>query len=243
MKITGRNKEKKQSRDKLFPGRVRLSDLTNARYIGRKPIYDFCVENAKYLTGKCLDFGCGSLQYNCIFTSTESIMGLDVEDAKDFFGVSENVVYYKGDKVPFEDESFDSVYSIECFLCIDDYMLSLSEINRILVKGGYFLVTFPFGLPEMKNALYDYNRFTKQRICDALVENGFEIVRFEGSTASSDTIRRIRINTLRYERKVRTELYKLYTFYANILFCLGGKKRKEIENRFPYGYMVLCQKK
>lgn len=39
--------KKKVARDKLFPGKVRWQDLLNPRYISRKPIYDFLVEQSK----------------------------------------------------------------------------------------------------------------------------------------------------------------------------------------------------
>ena len=48
-------------KDTLFPGKVRITDLLNPRYISRKPIYDFLEKNAEIAEGDMLDFGCGSM--------------------------------------------------------------------------------------------------------------------------------------------------------------------------------------
>lgn len=231
----------KNLRDKLFSGKLRFKDLLNPRYIGRKPIYDFCVEHSKSITGKVLDFGCGSLQYNSVFTSAERIIGLDVKEAIKIFGTQEDVVYYDGKDVPFMDETFDSVFSIECFLCINDYSYSFSEINRILRRGGVFLLTVPFAMPEMENELLDYNRFTKTRLKGELEKSGFEVLKIEGSTSTTDTLRRVRINKLIYEDHAPIVVWKMYTLYSNTLFAM--KKGKIAERRFPYGYLVLCRKR
>ena len=48
--------------------------------------------------------------------------------------------------LPFEDNSFDVVYSISVPEHAENYTGILSELNRILRPGGLFIVTFDIGL-------------------------------------------------------------------------------------------------
>ena len=229
-----------EDRDKLFPGKVRFEDLKNHRYIGRKPIYDFLKENACYMGGQVLDFGCGSMQYDVCFDKADHITGLDVEGADVIFGKNKHIVYYDGINIPFDDESFDSCYSIQAFLCIRDYRHSLQEIHRILRPGGYFIITTDFVLPEM-TALPDYTRVTKKRLIYELEEAGFEVIKIKGSTATKHTIRRLKIFCMKYEQHFPWVVCKLYTIFSNMMFVLDKDRYKE--GLLPYDYLTLCRKK
>ena len=88
------NRKMRLERNKLFPGRVRLVDLCNARYITRKPIYDFLIENADRISGNVLDFGCGSMEYKKILKNVNTYSGLDIEGADKNGCFAEDVIYY-----------------------------------------------------------------------------------------------------------------------------------------------------
>ena len=83
----------------------------------------------------------------------------------------------------FKDKSFDSVVEMCTFQHIKDYQKALSEIHRVLKKGGnlcifdvgkYFLWPF-MGLVEPFEG-----DFTKADILKALREAGFRIVKHKG---------------------------------------------------------------
>ena len=156
-------KKLKQERDKLFPGSIKWVDLKNKRYISRKPIYDFLIENSDKITGKVLDFGCGSMQYKTIMKFADEYIGLDIQGAEENGFFADDVIYYDGKHIPFEDASFDSVFAIEVFEHVEDIEYVLSEIHRILKKGGVFMFTVPMTFP-LHLEPWDYRRFTKYGI-------------------------------------------------------------------------------
>lgn len=123
-------------RDKLFPGRIKWVDITNARYISRKPIYDFLVQNKNYITGNVLDFGCGSMQYKKMFDNIKNYYGLDVDGAQENGFYAEDVIYYDGIHIPFETEMFNSIISIEVLEHVEQLNTVMSELNRVLTGGG-----------------------------------------------------------------------------------------------------------
>lgn len=228
-----------ESRDKLFPGKIRICDLKNNRYISRKPIYDFLVEN-KNQNGKLLDFGCGSMQYRELFNNVEEYYGLDIEGAEKNGFCASNVIYYDGKIIPFEKNSFDTVIAIEVLEHVEDLELSLSEINRVLKPNGKFIFTVPMTFP-LHLEPWDYRRFTRYGIENELKKAGFSEIVIQNSTCASDTIRRMKIiEKGRRKGKIKRFFYKKYIIYANVMFALNRKK--SINSKFPIDYLVICKK-
>ena len=225
--------------EKIFDRNWTIHDLFNRRYINRKPIYDFCIKHKNKITGTVLDFGCGASEYNECFTLSDRIIGLDIEDAKDVFGESPSVVYYDGHKIPFDNDFFDSAFSIQVFYCIKDYEYSMKEINRVLRQGGIFLVTFPFIYPEM-DTIPDYHRFNKRLIEEKLFENGFEVLEICGSTDYKDTLRRCKIVMMR-KKMTSSFLIDAYTIFSNLSSIM--KRKKAEDSLAPMDYLVLCRKR
>jgi len=62
------------------------------------------------------------------------------------------------DSLPFNDSEFDIVTSVSVIEHVTDLEKNISEINRVLKPGGYFVLTFDLdlsGLHELKPAQYD----------------------------------------------------------------------------------------
>lgn len=47
------------------------------------------------------------------------------------------------EKLPFEDETFDIVYARHCLEHIENIFNVISEVHRVLKKGGFFLIAVP----------------------------------------------------------------------------------------------------
>lgn len=100
-----------------------------------------------------VDFGSGvtffpfsiqKLGANVICTDIDPIAKIDIEKAIEVFELKENDVSFRlisGKKVPFEDEEVDCVYCISVIEHIPDFLNTLKEIKRILIKNGYFILT------------------------------------------------------------------------------------------------------
>jgi ubiquinone/menaquinone biosynthesis C-methylase UbiE len=104
----------------------------------------------EFFAGRCiLDIGCGprgSLEWA---TEATRRVGLDplVDRYRDL-GIGEHAMEYclaPAEKIPFPDESFDVVSSLNSLDHVDDLHRTLEEITRVLVTGGSFLVEVEFG--------------------------------------------------------------------------------------------------
>jgi len=90
----------------------------------------------KYIGKKVLDVGAGT---GALIRLIPSAIGIDIVARP---GIIEGDIT----KLPFEDESFDTVFSTEVLEHLTDLDLkkSVSEVYRVLKKGGYFIVTVPY---------------------------------------------------------------------------------------------------
>lgn len=227
----------KQQRNKLFPGKIKLVDLYNGRYISRKPIYDFLLSNISMLKGTVLDFGCGSMEYKKILRNTKTYIGLDIEGAEDngFIGKGK-VTYYDGLHIPFENEKFDSVLAIEVFEHVEQLKDILKELNRVMKEDGLMLFTVPMSFP-LHLEPWDFRRFTKYGIKKMLLESGFEIVEVKGSTTFKNTLRRLRIIE---GASKKGWAQKIDIMYNNICFALSNNVTEN--EKFPIDWLVICKK-
>ena len=136
--------------------------------------------------GRLLDFGCGSKPYKSYFKVDEYI-GLDTDNSGHSHK-NENIdILYDGKKIPFDDNSFDYIFSsevLEHVFTIDEIM---HELNRVLKNNGKMLITLPFVWNEHEQP-YDFARYTSFGIKSILEKNGFEIVEFIKSTNFIETV-------------------------------------------------------
>lgn len=228
----------KKERNKLFPGKIQLVDLYNARYITRKPIYDFLISHMDCLYGSVLDFGCGGMEYKKILKNAEKYSGLDIEGAQENGFWAEGVVYYDGIHIPFENRSFDSVMAIEVFEHVEYLDTILGELNRILRGGGIMLLTVPMNFPGHLEP-YDFRRFTKYGIMHKLKTAGFEVEEIKASTTFRNTLRRLHILELE-KRRGRNWRFKIACIFYNICFCLSNDVKDN--EKAPIDWMVVCRK-
>lgn len=143
-------------------------------YFIRKGLYRKISLYAPQLKGKLLDFGCGEKPYQSLFTHVSSYTGLDYNGEGHNHQHEAVDVYYDGITIPFENESFDSVFTSEVFEHVFGLQQILPEINRVMKKGGQILITCPFAWEEHEIPV-DYARYTQFALNDMLVKNGFKL--------------------------------------------------------------------
>lgn len=130
---------------------------------------------APQLSGRILDFGCGSKPYISLFSNATEYIGLDYE-GEGHSHVNEYVdVFYDGKKIPFPDASFDAVFSSEVFEHLFNMDEILRELNRVMKKGGKMLLSCPFVWPEHEVPV-DYARYTRFALRDLLEKHGFTVL-------------------------------------------------------------------
>lgn len=99
---------------------------------------------------RTLDAGCGTGYGSAeLATVASSVTGLDlageaIASARDTFG-SERVRFAEGSAsaMPFRSQSFDLVVAFEVIEHLTDWQSLLTEVQRVLVPGGSFLVSTP----------------------------------------------------------------------------------------------------
>lgn len=191
-----------------------LAVFLNPFYFIRKNLYYNISELATNLSGKVLDFGCGSKPYRSCFINCQEYVGCDIEVSGHSHRNESIDVFYDGKTLPFTDNSFDGIFSSEVFEHIFNLEEILQELNRVLKPDGLMLVTLPFLWNEHEQP-YDFARYTSFGIIDLLKRNGFEIVELRKSTLYFEAIWQMGLEFLRssFNRVVSNG-------YINLLFQL-----------------------
>ena len=160
--------------------------LINPFYFIRKGILRGIKEFSSELGGSLLDFGCGSKPYKEHF-NVDKYVGVDVINKGHSHENEQIDIYFDGSHLPFKNEIFDSVFSSEVFEHIFDLDGVLTELSRVLKKGGTGLFTVPFAWDEHETP-YDFGRYTSYGIKFLLERQGFEIIKLKKSTRFLETI-------------------------------------------------------
>ena len=148
-------------------------------YFIRKGLLKGIAPHVNEMNGKLLDFGCGSKPYQSLFNVDEYI-GVDFENPGHPHANEQIDIFYDGQLLPFENNSFDNVLCSEVIEHVFNLNNVLQEINRVLKPKGKLLLTCPFVWSEHE-VPHDFARYTQFALEDILEKNGFEILSFQKS--------------------------------------------------------------
>ena len=151
--------------------------MASPTWITRKLLLNGVLQHAPALKGKLLDFGCGAKPYRSLF-SVDEYIGVDFQGEGHDHSNEQIDVYYDGKTLPFENDSFDSIFSTEVFEHVFNLPEMLDELNRVLKPGGQMLITCPFAICEHEQP-NDFARYTSFAIRHLLQQHGFEVVQQE----------------------------------------------------------------
>ena len=231
-----------------FSGKYKYIALfTNPAFFVRKNLYYGIKSFAPAMKGKVLDFGCGAKPYQQLFNRCTKYIGCDVEISGHDHSNEVIDKYYDGKHLPFENEYFDSVFSSEVFEHVENLEEIMLELNRVVKKGGYMLVTVPFIWKEHE-VPYDYRRFTSFGIKKFLTDYGFEIIECKKLTSSFEAISQLRISYIREivnditkNRTVRIICQRIIITPMIIMSIILGTLFPQKDNLY-IDNIVLCRK-
>ena len=167
-------KIKKRYRKKSFDSGF-LGIFINLFYFARKGLHDHIQQAAHHVSGKALDVGCGQKPYRSIFQNVTEYIGMDIEESGHDHS-NENIdVFYDGKIFPFEDDVFDSIVCNQVLEHVFNPVEFLSEMYRVLKKGGKVLLTVPFVWDEHEQP-YDYARYSSFGLRHLVESAGFTVV-------------------------------------------------------------------
>ncbi len=142
-------------------------------YFIRKGLLQKIVQYSSVLHGRLLDFGCGSKPYKS-FIQVKEYVGVDFVNEGHPHDNEQIDIFYDGKKIPVENETFDSILSSEVFEHIFNLEEVLTELNRVLKKGGVILITCPF-LWKEHEVPNDFARYTHFALKHLFEKNGFRV--------------------------------------------------------------------
>lgn len=108
---------------------------------------------------KILEIGCGGAQSSIVLSKWGAeAYGLDLSRKQIFYGrqlarneeAKVNLIVGNMEKLPFKDETFDIVTTAISLFYVPDLKATVVEVNRVLVKNGYFTFSTSHPLVEGK---------------------------------------------------------------------------------------------
>jgi len=155
---------------------VELTKSNLDRYVIRTAILKAIRLSLGKFKGELLDLGCGKMPYRKLILEesvVEKYIGLDIENALEYDSKVKPDFTWDGVTIPFESDTFDTVFATEVLEHCPEPKMILGEANRVLKSGGVFFFTVPFLWPlhEVPHDEFRYTPFSLQRL---LAENGFD---------------------------------------------------------------------
>lgn len=166
--------------------------LKSPLYFIRKGLYKKIKEYAPQLRGRVLDFGCGAKPYKSLFVNATEYIGVDFSSEGHDHTNEDIDFYYDGNTLPFEDASFDAIFSSEVFEHIFNLPQIIKELHRVLKRGGTLFFTCPFVFPEHEVPV-DYARYSQFALKDLLQKAGFDISIMDKSGDFTSAIFQLRV--------------------------------------------------
>lgn len=165
-------------------------------YFIRHGLHTNIASLAPRLSGRVLDFGCGSKPYESLFANARSYVGVDVQVSGHDHRTSTIDLFYDGHTLPFRDGEFDGAVAFEVFEHVFNIDEVLTELRRVLRPGGHLLISVPFAWDEHEIP-FDFARYTSFGIRHVLERNGFEVLEMRKSTTYVLALCQIFIDYLR----------------------------------------------
>lgn len=170
--------------DKAEYERIEYRDKYNFWHIGRREILSEALSRiTKKIDNAILDIGCGPGGNIAVLKPFGRVTGID--NSKEALKYAETKEYDKvmeGDilNLPFPEESFDIVASLDVFEHLESDLQVIKECYRVLRPNGILLLTVPahpFLWNEHDEYLEHVRRYKTREILGKLRDAGFSIIK------------------------------------------------------------------
>lgn len=161
---------REENLERLSSTAINKSDLY---YLHYKPYHQdlFCMIR-KYSKGDVLDIGCGNKPYEPIFKGLiNKYVGCDIIQSN----LNKVDVLSPANKIPLNDNSFDTVISTQTIEHVEDYQGLVNEAYRLLKPNSYFILSGPFNW-QLHEEPYDFFRFSQHGFEYVVKKAGFELI-------------------------------------------------------------------
>lgn len=195
--------------------------------------------------GQLLDLGCGNKPYEEWYGPLcNSTIGCDVIQSS----LNRVDVLCEATDLPFEPNSFDTVFCTQVMEHVYDHGKLLSEAHRVLRPGGHLVLTVPFCW-ELHEEPYDFFRFSKHGLQNLYEAAGFSDITIKANGGKWAAAFQMLLNTVYSSFKNknwRTKLLKIlfielrFTWLINKIVIRADKKHRD--EVWTLNYLVVAKK-
>lgn len=150
-----------------------MGTLTNPFYFARRSLSDGIRSVVNHASGRLLDIGCGSKPYKKYF-NVDCYTGLEIDTSQNLANSSFDYLY-DGNKLPFDTNSYDTVFSSQVLEHVFNPSVFISEIRRVSKPNSILILTVPFIWDEHEQP-FDYGRYSSFGLRKFLQFHDFEII-------------------------------------------------------------------
>jgi SAM-dependent methyltransferase len=236
------------SKYELVSGRLRGSrnecELSAASRVVADLVAEFYSSAVpRYAKGSLLDLGCGKAPlYGTYCRYVGSVTCIDWEESlhgNQYIDFAHDL----NTRLPFTNESFDTIIASDVLEHIRDPRRLLAEISRSLKSDGVLLMNVPFlyGLHEMPHDYYRYTRYSLESLTE---DAGLHAICISPIGGICEVIGDIVSKALMYTPHVGTVMAALMQNLTNAfrISKLGRRVTERTFEQFPLGYTVIAIK-
>ena len=133
--------------------------------------------------GRLLDVGCGSKPYEPIFRPyVAEYVGVEHESTFEVTAAEHSTnrpdVLYDGDRLPFADDTFDTVLSVQVLEHTPHPAALVVEMGRVLKPDGILILTAPFSF-RLHEEPHDYFRYSPHGLRQLCTDAGLTVIEMQ----------------------------------------------------------------
>ena len=207
--------------------------MNTLNYLSKSPhrnqLEQYVKENLPKLRGNILDVGSKNRRYDYLMPSRP--VAVDIVENK-----KKNVKYGDVHSLPFANNSFDSVVCLEVFEYTPTPTKAISEIYRVLKKGG----TLIFSVPFMYKYHEDYLRYTVKYLKRELFKGFPQCQTYRIGNAYTIILTIIRDKITRIESRFLRIFF--FAFYSLLVLFIPLSKKLSKDENYASGFFIVAKK-